>query len=231
MRSDFFKGMYHGFPIGLGYLSVSFGFGIMAIKAGLSVLAAVGISITNLTSAGQAAGVGIIAAGGTIIEMIFTQLIINIRYSLMAVSLTQKLDGSFTTLQRMICSFGITDEAYAVAISQPGTISSSYMRGLILTPIIGWVSGTFFGAVAGQLLPTSISNAMGIMLYGMFIAIIVPPAKKNNKVILAILLAAGINTLIVYCAPFISSGFAVIISALIAAIVTALLFPVEEVEQ
>ena len=231
MRSDYLKGMYHGLPIGLGYLSVSFGFGITAVNAGLSVLEAVGISLTNLTSAGQVAGVAIIAAAGTLIEMIITQLVINIRYSLMAISLSQKVDGSFNTLQRLIVSFGITDEIYAVAIGQPNKINATYMKGLILTPMIGWVSGTLLGAVAGNILPQTITSAMGIMLYGMFIAIVVPPTKKQHSIILALLLAVTVNVILYYCLPVINSGFAVVISALIASVVTALLFPVKEDEQ
>lgn len=228
MKSQFAKGMYHGIPIALGYLSVSFGFGIMAIKAGITALEAVGISLTNLTSAGQVAGVTVIAAGGTFLEMALTQFIINMRYMLMAVSLTQKLDNSFNTVQRMIVSFGITDEIYAVAISQPEKLSAKYMKGLMLTPIIGWTSGTFLGAVAGQALPVEVSNALGIMLYGMFIAVIIPPCKKNMRLIPVILMAVAISTLITFAAPFISSGFAVIISALVSSIVAAIIFPVKE---
>ena len=228
MRSDYLKGMYHGLPIGLGYLSVSFGFGITAINAGLTVLEAVGISLTNLTSAGQVAGVAIIAAAGTIIEMIITQLVINIRYSLMAISLSQKVDGSFNTLQRLLVSFGITDEIYAVAIAQQGKVSAAYMKGLILTPMIGWVGGTLLGAVAGQILPQMLTATMGIMLYGMFIAIIVPPAKKQHSIILAIALAIATNIILYYCLPMINSGFAVVISALLASVITAIFFPIKE---
>jgi len=228
MHSDYLKGMYHGLPIGLGYLSVSFGFGITAINAGLTVLEAVGISLTNLTSAGQVAGVAIIAAAGTIIEMIITQLVINIRYSLMAISLSQKVDGSFNTLQRLLVSFGITDEIYAVAIAQQGKVSATYMKGLILTPMIGWVGGTLLGAVAGQILPQMLTATMGIMLYGMFIAIIVPPAKKQHSIILAIALAIATNIILYYCLPMINSGFAVVISALLASVITAIFFPVKE---
>lgn len=231
MRSKFVKGMYDGLPIGLGYLSVSFGFGIMAVKLGLTAIEAIIISLTNVTSAGQTAGVAIIAAGGAFIEMIFTQLVINLRYSLMAISLTQKLDKSFNTLQRMICAFGITDEIYAVAISQKEKFDTKYMKGLILTPVIGWVSGTALGAVAGQLLPESISNALGIMLYGMFIAIIIPPCKKNKNLIFVILIAALISTILYYFVPAVSSGFAVIISAVITALLAAWIFPVKEDEQ
>ena len=136
MKSQFVKGMSHGVPIMLGYLSVSFGFGIMAVKAGLPVSAAVLISALNLTSAGQAAGVTIIAAGGTIIEMILTQLTINIRYALMALSLSQKLDKSFKLPQRLAVSYGITDEIFAVASAQPEKLSPLYMAGLILVSFI-----------------------------------------------------------------------------------------------
>ena len=118
MKKQFLTGLKDGIPIALGYLSVSFGFGILCIILGLSIAAAVGISATNLTSAGQVAGVGIIAAGGTLVEMALTQLVINIRYSLMGLSLAQKLDGSFNTLHRALVSFGITDEIFAVAYAR-----------------------------------------------------------------------------------------------------------------
>lgn len=140
MKSNFLRGMYHGIPIALGYLSVSFGFGIMAAKAGLSVLAASAISATNLTSAGQAAGVDIIAASGTIIEMILVQLTINIRYSLMALSLSQKLDRKFTAPHRLAASYGITDEIFAVCSAQKQPLTPAYMYGMILVAFVlaGW---------------------------------------------------------------------------------------------
>ena len=228
--SVFLKGVYDGLPIGLGYLSVSFGFGIMAVRLGLSVLAAVGISLTNLTSAGQVAGVTVIAAAGSITELIFTQLIINLRYSLMAVSLTQKLDGSFGTFHRMAAAFGITDEIYAVASSKQEKLTPVYMYGLIFLPVIGWTSGTLLGAVAGEILPGLISEAMGIMLYGMFIAIIIPPAKKNLKILFCIALAVLLSLVFYYLLPAVSSGFAVIISAVVSSCVAAVLFPVSEGE-
>lgn len=231
MKSQFVKGMSHGVPIMLGYLSVSFGFGIMAVKAGLPVSAAVLISALNLTSAGQAAGVTIIAAGGTIIEMILTQLTINIRYALMALSLSQKLDKSFKLPQRLAVSYGITDEIFAVASAQPEKLSSLYMAGLILVSFIGWVSGTFLGAAAGQLLPKSLTDAMGIVLYGMFIAIIIPPSRKSKKVLTVVVIAAGISILFRYLITAVSGGFAVIISAVAASAAGALLFPVNDGEE
>lgn len=231
MKSDFFKGMFHGIPIALGYLSVSFGFGIMAVKSGLSVLTAVIISAANLTSAGQAAAVGIIASGGAVIEMALTQFIINIRYSLMSLTLSQKLDKSFKIPQKLIASFGITDEIFAVAASRPKKLTPFYMYGLIITPFIGWTLGTFLGAWAGELLPIFIADAMGILLYGMFIAIIIPPARKERKIIVVIAAAIVFSCGFKFLLPSVSSGFAVIISAVAAALIGAFFFPVEQKEE
>lgn len=231
MKKLFFKGVRDGIPIFLGYLSVSFGFGILCITLGLSVATAVGISITNLTSAGQVAGVGIIAAGGTLIEMVLTQIVINLRYSLFAISLSQKLDSSFTTPHRILASFGITDEIFAVSYAQEGKVKPAYLYGLILVSTSGWVLGTLLGAVLGQVLPESVSAAMGIMLYGMFLAIFIPPAKKERGVLVAVIMAAMCSLLFEYVLTFVSGGFAVIISALVSAAVCAALFPVAEEEE
>lgn len=230
MNSQFRKGLLHGIPIALGYLSVSFGFGIMAVQKGLSVFEAVMISVTNLTSAGQAAGVEIIAAAGTIFEMVLTQLIINIRYSLMGISLSQKLDKSFTTPHRLAASFGITDEIFAVSSAQIHPVTPAYMYGLILISFLGWGMGTFLGAAAGEILPPMITEAMGIVLYGMFIAIIIPPSRKEKSILLVVVAAAAISILFRYVFTQISGGFAVIISACIAAALGALLFPVKEAD-
>ncbi len=218
--------MTHGIPIALGYLSVSFGFGIMAVQSGLSPLSAVLISVTNLTSAGQAAGVSVIAAGGGLAEMAATQLVINIRYALMAISLSQKTDRSFSLWKRLIAAYGITDEIFAVASAQHGKLKASYMYGLILSAFLGWTLGTALGASAGQLLPTDITNAMGIVLYGMFIAIVIPSARKSRSILLVAVIAAAVSLLFKYLITAVSGGFAVIISAAAAAAVGALFFPV-----
>lgn len=228
MQKTFKQGLIDAIPIALGYLSVSFGFGILAVSLNIDAVFAVLISLTNLTSAGQAAGIEIIAAGGTLIEMALTQLIINLRYSLMGFSLTQKLDNSFTTPKRLLLSFGITDEIFAVAISGSGKISAKYMAGLIVLPVIGWTSGTLLGAVAGTLLPQFITSAMGILLYGMFIAIFTPAAKKEKGVLVVVLVAALISVVFKYLLSFISSGFAIILTALIAATLGAIFFPKKE---
>ena len=217
--------MWDGVPIALGYLSVSFGFGIMAVRAGLSVLSAAAISVTNLTSAGQAAGVGIITAGGSFLEMALTQFLINMRYSLMGISLSQKLDSSFGTPHRMLAAYGITDEIFAVASAKDGKISPGYMYGLILISFLGWNAGTLLGAAAGGILPGALTNAMGIVLYGMFLAIIIPPAKKSRGVLIVVCIAAAVSIMMKYVFSDVSSGFAIIISAVAASLAGALLFP------
>ena len=226
--SKFLTGLRDGIPIGLGYLSVSFTFGIMAASYGIPFGYTLLISMTNLTSAGQLAGIGIIHAGGGLAEMALTQLVINLCYALMSLSLSQKLDGEFNLFHRLAVSFGITDEIFAVASSQKGDVSPRYMYGLIMIPYIGWAAGTALGTLAGNLLPEILRNALGIALYGMFIAIVVPPAKKRPKLLAVIGIAVGLSCLIRFVPvfSFISDGFSIIICTLIAATAGALLFPV-----
>lgn len=228
----FRKGLIDGIPIALGYLSVSFSFGILCAKGGMRILGAILISLTNLTSAGQLAGVGIIFALGSLSEMALAQLVINLRYALMSVSLSQKADDTFNTLRRMIVSFGVTDEIYAVASSQKGLINPKYMYGLMLLPIVGWTSGTALGAIAGDILPADIVSALGIALYAMFIAIVLPPATEHKGVLVCALISAAISCILAYVPvfSFISGGFAIIICAIVAAVIAAILFPVKDEE-
>ena len=232
MKKNFLRGMSHGIPICLGYISVSFGFGILSVnKAGLSAFMASVISASNLTSAGQKAGIDVIAAGGTIIEMILLQLTINIRYSLMALSLSQKLDKRFSTPHRLLASYGITDEIFAVCSAQKNPITPAYMYGMILVAAVGWIAGTAMGAAAGNLLPASVSTAMEIVLYGMFIAIIIPPAKKQPSVLFVVIMAAALSVVFKYALPAVSEGFAIIISAIAASAAAALIFPIKDEEE
>ena len=228
MKKEFTQGMRHGIPIMLGYLSVSFGFGIKAVRAGLNTWEASLTSLTNLTSAGQAAGVEIIAAGGTLLEMALVQLIINIRYSLMALTLSQKLDRGFTLPHRMLAAYGITDEIFALCAARVKPLTPAYMYGMTLSATFGWVLGTTLGAAAGQLLPASLSNAMGILLYGMFLAIIIPPARKERSVLFAVIIAALMSLICKYLLTFISEGFAVIICSVLGAALTAAIFPLPD---
>ena len=230
---SFTRGIKRGVPIALGYLSVSFGFGISAVNRGLSPLAAVLISLTNLTSAGQVAGLDVILMGGSLVEMALTQLTINLRYFLMSLTLSQKLSPAFTLPHRLAASFGITDEIFGVAASEQGDVPPRYMYGLILLPFIGWTMGTLLGAIAGNILPDSVKYALGIAIYGMFVAIVLPPAKKQKGTRIAALLAIVFSLIIAYVPvfKFITSGFAVIVSALVASVVAALLFPIDEREE
>lgn len=232
-KGVFGRGLFDGIPIALGYLSVSFSFGIAAVNGGLSPLVAVLISLTNLTSAGQVAGLSIILGAGPLIEMAVTQLVINIRYFLMSLSLSQRLDTSFTLRHRLLAAFGITDEIFGVASSKHEPLVPRYMYGLILFPLIGWTLGTLLGAVAGNILPDSLKYALGIAIYGMFVAIVVPPARRDRGVLLGVLVAIGVSCLLSYVPlfSFITSGFSIILAAVIAAVVAALLFPIPDEEE
>lgn len=226
---DFRRGFMHGIPIGLGYLAVSFSFGIMGIKYGLSIWQTVLISMTNLTSAGQFAGLGIIAAAGSYIEMFVSQLVINIRYALMSIALSQKVDRHFGTGRRMLLGYAVTDEIFGVAVSRDEDVSSRYFFGLAVAPYIGWSLGTLLGAVSGDLLPARICTALSVSLYGMFVAIVVPPMKKQKRVAIVVTIAIALSCLLEFL-PFIniSSGFSVIICAVTASAIGAWLFPSAE---
>lgn len=231
MKNAFKKGVLHGFPIFLGYLSVSFGFGITAVANGLTPLEATVISATNLTSAGQAAGVSIIANMGSYIEMVLSQFIINLRYALMGISLSQKADASFKVPHRMLAAFGITDEIFAIAYGNEKKITPLYMYGMILVSWLGWTLGTLTGAFAGSALPEILTGALGIMLYAMFIAIFVPPAKENKNILLAVSVSVALSVIFYYLLPVVSSGFAVIICAVTASALAAVIFPIKEDNQ
>ena len=223
-------GLRDGIPIAAGYFSVSFTFGMLAVQDGMSPFHAVLISLLNLTSAGQFAGLTVIVSGASLLEMALTQLVINIRYALMSVSLSQKLDSSVKTFQRMLIAYGNTDEIFAVASSKPGSVGSRYMYGLIFLPVLGWVGGTLTGAVASTLLPAAVISALGVALYGMFIAIVVPVAKECREVLIVVGAALVFSTAFYYLPVLqeISSGFTIIICTVAAAGIGAVLFPVKE---
>ena len=230
MKPEFRQGIRHGIPIALGYLSVSFAFGMKAVGDGLTWLQAVLISATNLTSAGQIAGLPLMTGGAGLTEMALTQLTINLRYGLMSLSLGRKLDDSMGTLQRLIFSFANTDEIFAVASSQPGRVGKAYLYGLMITPWIGWTAGTLLGSVAGTLLPAFVRSELGIAIYGMFLAIILPPSREKKPVRVVVALAVALSLCFRYVPGLnrVSSGFVIIICAVAAAAAGAALFPTEE---
>lgn len=228
-KNEFKRGIIDGIPIALGYLAVSFTFGIMAKKEGLSIFQATLLSFTNLTSAGQFAGLSIIATGASYLELAFTQLIINLRYCLMSCSLSQKLSPNAKFYHRFIMSYGITDEIFGICSSRPKRLSPFYCYGAICVASPGWALGTFLGALSGSILPARVLSALGVALYGMFIAIIIPPAK-DNKVIRGLVIISMIASLLFSILPIlknISSGFTIIILTMIIAGAAALLFPID----
>lgn len=223
----FKKGLKDGLPIMLAYFAVSLAFGVSAVALGVPSYIALVMSMTNLTSAGQQAGIIIVATLGSILEILFTQLVINARYFLMSLSLSQKLDERFTLLDRFLCAFGITDEIFAVAVSQKEKINKKYMLGLILLPFIGWSSGTLVGALIGDFMPSVIVNALQIAIYAMFIGIVIPGCLKNYKIIPVILISAGLST-VFFFVPFLQplKNVACVICAIIASVIGAILFPI-----
>lgn len=227
---EYKDGFKKGIPIGLGYLPVSFTFGVMAVAGGMPVALAIFTSLSNLTSAGQFAGTKLIFAAASYFEIALTTLVINLRYMLMSLALSQKMDESTGTLQRLLIGYGVTDEVFAIASVEKKKITASYMYGLITPPVVGWTLGTALGALISGLLTESVANAMGIALYGMFIAIIIPPAKKSKPIVITIIIAI-VTMVTLETVPlfgFISEGFRVIIATLISAGAAALLFPVHE---
>lgn len=228
MRASFLRGARDGVPICLGYVSVAFVFGMMCVESGLSPLMAALISMTNLTSAGQFAGLTLLLSNAPLFEIGVTTLVINLRYTLMSLSLSQKVDARMTTLQRALLSFGNTDEVFAVCMQQKGPVTAPYLAGLVLCVYAGWAGGTILGATVAGALPEMVRSALGLAIYGMFLAIIVPPARKVRPVLFAVLLSAAVSSLFYY-APLLrelSRGWVIILCAVGVSALMAWKFPV-----
>lgn len=230
MQKGFKKGITDGLPIFFGYLSVAFAFGIFAMESGLNLWETVLISMTNVTSAGQLAAVPIIISGGTLAELAVSQLVINLRYALMSVSLSQKLDKKFSVFDKLLVAFVNTDEVFGVASSQKGKVGRAYMFGLIITPYLGWSLGTLIGAAAGNILPAIALSALGIAIYGMFVAIVVPVVKESGSTAICVLIAVILSCVFRFTPGLsqIPSGFVIIFCAVIAAVLMAVLAPIKE---
>ena len=229
IKNSFLRGLKSGIPIGLGYLSVSFTFGIMAISLGFEWWQAVLISMTTVTSAGQLSGITIMVNPGQYIEMLISQLTINIRYSFMAVSLSQKADSKFKGIFRWLLGFFITDEIFAVAINEEN-VTRSFFSGLAVIPYLGWTLGTLAGALLGNILPDSVMSALCIAIYGMFVAIIAPKATKEKPLLAVVAVALALSCMFYYLPVLkdISSGISISVCAVTAAIIGALIFPKKE---
>lgn len=227
---DFRDGCKNAVPICLGYMAVSFAFGIEASKIGMTTFQAAMTSLLNVTSAGQFSALELIARNGSFVELAILQLIINLRYMLMSTALSQKLDTKINTLHRLGISYGVTDEIFAVSIFKKGPLYPMFSYGLIATSVFGWVFGTVLGSIAGQLLPQRLISCLGLAIYGMFIAIIIPDTRKSRTLMVVVLCAMAMSTVFTY-APIlkmISSGFRIIIVTVVVAAVAALVSPIKE---
>lgn len=229
---DFLDGIKQSVPIALGYFPVSFTFGLMAVNGGIPVWIVILISMTNLTSAGQFAGTNLIIAGAGYVEITVTTFVINIRYMLMSLSLSQKITQGISNVKRWIMSFGITDETFTVAAMQKKEITFAFMTGLEILPYLGWALGTAAGAIVCTFLPETLQNSMGVALYAMFIALVIPAAKKSKAALIVAACAIVISSLLKFIPifSFISGGWRIIIATLIACTVGAKFFPMEDSE-
>lgn len=228
-KSAFLRGLQNGVPICLGYLSVSFTFGMMCTEHGLPFWIAVLISMTNLTSAGQFAGTALIINGGSLLEIGITTFVINIRYLLMSLSLSQRIDSQLSIPKRLVMSFGVTDEIFGVSMQSKGQISAAYFIGLMTAPFWGWALGTLIGATAVSLLPDMVRSALGIAIYGMFLAVIIPPARTEWALAWVIVIAAVISCFFYYLPLLhqLSSGWVIIICAVLASGFAAVKWPIK----
>ena len=230
MTTEYSAGLRRGLPVGMGYFSVSFGFGAMAVSQGVRAWEAALISLTNLTSAGQFAGLTVIVTAAGLWELVLTQLIINSRYALMSLALGQRMGQEIGLLPRLVIAFFNTDEIFALAMARREKLTVPYLLGLATLPVLGWTIGTLCGGLAGSVLPAAIGTALGVMLYGMFVAIVVPAAKADWRIFIAALLAMALSCCFAWIPALarISQGLAIVVCTVAAAAVCAAAFPVDE---
>ncbi len=235
-KQHFLRGVRDGVPIALGYFAVSFALGIRATAAGIGPLQAALMSLLNLTSAGQAAAIALLAAGTTYVELAFTQLVINMRYLLMSCALSQRFSGGTGLLHRFLVGYGVTDEIFGISAAAEGSLSPFYSYGALAVAVPGWTLGTLLGGVLGNVLPVRLGSALGVALYAMFLAIILPPARKNRVIgglVVISMAASALLTLICrqLSLTWFTEGFRIIALTVIISAVAAFLFPIPEKEE
>ncbi len=233
-KNEFLEGCQDAIPICLGYIAVSFAFGIEASKIGMTTFQAAITSLLNVTSAGQFSALDVIARNGSFIELAILQFIINLRYMLMSTALSQKLSSKVGTLQRLGISYGVTDEIFALSFFRKGSLDPLYSYGLIITSVFGWVLGTVLGAFSGQILPERLISCLGLAIYGMFIAIIIPDTRTNRTILCIVVSAMALSSVFAYVpvlASHISSGVRIIIITVVVAAFAAYFSPVKEEEE
>ncbi len=226
----FFRGMRAGIPISLGYFAVAIAMGIAARAAGITPFQASLTSILINASAGQYAGFSLMAAGASYIEVALMEAVANARYLLMSASLSQKLKTGTGTVQRLLLGFTVTDEIFGVSILQPDALDPCFTYGTFLVATTGWTSGTLVGALLGDVLPLRILSALSVGLFGMFISVFIPEAKKNRVVALLIAVCFALSTAASYLPLVrqIPEGIRVIILTVVISLAAAILFPVKE---
>ena len=229
-KSWFLRGVRDGIPIMLGYAAVGFTLGIAARNAGLTAFQAGVASFLNNASAGEKAGFTVIAAGEGYLAMAVMMLIINARYLLMSCALSQKISPETGLIPRLIIGFEVTDEIFGVQMNVPGMINPWYTYGVISMALPGWSLGTYFGVLMGNVLPARVVSALSVGLYGMFLAIIIPPARKSRILagIVVISMAASFAFASLPVLASVSAGMRVIILTVIISAAAAMLFPVED---
>lgn len=228
----FREGIRDGIPIGLGYLAVSFSLGVAARNAGLSAFQGFLVSLLNNASAGEYAGFTVIAANGAYFEIFLMTLIANARYLLMSCALSQKFSPDTPLIHRIFVGYDVTDEIFGITIARPGMLDPFYSYGAILIAAPAWAGGTALGVIAGNLLPVRAVSALSVALFGMFLAVIIPPARKNRVIALFVLISFAASFAATYL-PLISqlsSGTRTIILTVLISAIAAILFPVNEEE-
>jgi len=229
-KNAFLEGCRDGIPIGLGYFAVAFSLGILAQKAGLTPLQGFIASFFNVASAGENALFNAILEKATYLEVAIATLVINARYFLMSCSLAQKFDPATPFYHRFFVGFGVTDEIFGISIARPGSIAPAYNYGAIFISVPLWSLGTSLGIMVGNILPVRIVSALSVALYGMFIAIIIPPAKKNLAIAIGIavsFLASYFCGIIPYIRDIKPGNRTIILTVVIAAVL-AIIKPIED---
>ena len=234
VKNDFIRGLKDGIPVALGYIPIALACGVATSKAGISPILSQMMSFLIYSGSGQAAVVNLFKGGEKVIFMYaLTLFVMNCRYLLLSMSLTQKLNPSMSTIERIIVGTFNTDEVFGVVMREKGYISTKYFLGVATLPYICFSLGNALGSFTTNLLPDSVSSALGIIIHAMFIALIVPPAKESKKV-LTVVITALLMSIILECIPvitrYLSSGWIIIICAIVTASVGAIIFPVEEEE-
>ncbi len=232
-KTWFARGVRDGMPIAIGYFAVAFALGIKATAAGLTPWQSALLSFLNVTSAGEAAGIALLGVGTTYVELAFTQLVINIRYLLMSCSLSQKLSPETGFLHRLLVGYGVTDEIFGISSAVDGNLSPYYSYGAIAVAVPGWTLGTLLGAVMGNILPARAVGALGVALYAMFLAIILPPARKSRIIAGLVAISMAASALLTFLCDKLSltwftEGFRIIALTVVISAAAAILFPVKE---